>query len=230
MNALLRPSLILAVTVFLTACAPSERPASTQPVEVRRVVTSADAAYFANESTAPLAIATTALASPVLASLAVAPFTVERESTRDAILRTPQSSDVASISDSKSQLKAVGNRTGSPKLNGGNRAVVTAVVAAREQVPSLPLAVVAAAHPRAFTPEQMRVLVQLGESFLAETNPASLSAAVASVDNIAVTPEERWAISSVDSDDRFSAMFGHQAFNAMQLQRAREAYVEAKAR
>ncbi len=101
---------------------------------------------------------------------------------------------------------------------------------AREQSPPLPLAVVAAAHPQAFTPEQMRALVQLGESFLTETSPASPNAVTAVVTSPDPTPAERWEISANASDERFKAMFGYQAFNSMQLQRAREAYAEAKAK
>lgn len=95
----------------------------------------------------------------------------------------------------------------------------------REQSPPLPLAVVAAAYPQAFTPEQMRALVQIGESFLTETSPPTPDPVTDVVD---LTPAERWAVSAEASDERFKAMFGHQAFNAMQLQRARDAYAELK--
>lgn len=105
-----------------------------------------------------------------------------------------------------------------------------AVAIAREQSPPLPLAVVAAAYPQAFTPEQMRVLVQLGESFLTETTPTSPNAVTAVVASPELTPAQRWKISANASDDRFKAMFGYQAFNAMQLERAREAYAESKAK
>jgi hypothetical protein len=105
-----------------------------------------------------------------------------------------------------------------------------AAAIARDQSPPLPLAVVAAAHPQAFTPEQMRALVQLGESFLTETSPASPNAVTAVVTSPDLTPAERWEISANASDERFKAMFGYQAFNSMQLQRAREAYAEAKAK
>lgn len=101
---------------------------------------------------------------------------------------------------------------------------------AREQSPPLPLAVVAAAYPQAFTPGQMRVLVQLGESFLNETTPTSPNAVSAVVASPELTPAQRWKISANASDDRFKAMFGYQAFNAMQLERAREAYAESKAK
>jgi hypothetical protein len=105
-----------------------------------------------------------------------------------------------------------------------------AVAIAREQSPPLPLAVVAAAYPQAFTPGQMRVLVQLGESFLNETTPTSPNAVSAVVASPELTPAQRWKISANASDDRFKAMFGYQAFNAMQLERAREAYAESKAK
>lgn len=105
-----------------------------------------------------------------------------------------------------------------------------AVASAREQAPPVPLAVVAAAYPQSFTPEQMRALVQLGESFLTETSPMSPNAVTAVVASPDLTPAERWAMSAEASDERFKAMFGYQAFNAMQLQRAREAYAETKAK
>jgi hypothetical protein len=104
------------------------------------------------------------------------------------------------------------------------------VASAREQAPPVPLAVVAAAYPQSFTPEQMRALVQLGESFLTETSPMSPNAVTAVVASPDLTPAERWAMSAEASDERFKAMFGYQAFNAMQLQRAREAYAETKAK
>jgi hypothetical protein len=76
----------------------------------------------------------------------------------------------------------------------------------------------------------MRALVQLGESFLTETSPMSPNAVTAVVASPDLTPAERWAMSAEASDERFKAMFGYQAFNAMQLQRAREAYAETKAK
>ena len=76
----------------------------------------------------------------------------------------------------------------------------------------------------------MRALVQLGESFLTETSPTAPNAVTAGAGSPELTPAERWAISTNASDERFQAMFGHQAFNAMQLERAREAYAEAKAK
>ncbi|MCS6244266.1 MAG: hypothetical protein H2172_10470 [Opitutus sp.] len=126
---------------------------------------------------------------------------------------------------------STGGRTNTAAVAAAVAAVgAPAAAIAREQSPPLPLAVVAAAHAQSFTPEQMRALVQLGESFLTETSPTSPNAVTAVVASPDLTPAERWEISANASDERFKAMFGYQAFNSMQLQRAREAYAEAKAK
>ena len=123
---------------------------------------------------------------------------------------------------------STGGRTNTAAVAAAVAAVGAPTVAiAREQALSVPLAVVAATHPQSFTPEQMRALVQIGESFLTETSPTAPNAVTAVVASPDLTPAERWTISAEASDERFKAMFGYQAFNAMQLQRAREAYAEA---
>jgi hypothetical protein len=94
----------------------------------------------------------------------------------------------------------------------------------------LPLAVIASAQAQGFTPEQTRLLIRMGESFLADTAAgSSLTPQNLNGGGVPFSPAEIWEASTRASDERFRAMFGYQAFNAMQLQRAREAYAEAKA-
>ena len=131
---------------------------------------------------------------------------------------------------SESALPLRGSTSGRAKPAAVAEVGAPALAIAREQAQPLPLAVVAAAHAQAFTPEQMRALVQLGESFLMETSPTSSSAAIDAIAGSDLTPAERWTIRAQASDERFKAMFGYQAFNDMQLKRAREAYAEAKAK
>jgi hypothetical protein len=110
------------------------------------------------------------------------------------------------------------------------KAVGTSGAGSAEPVAELPLAVVAIAQAEGFTPEQMRVLIQMGESFLADTAAGSpLISLTPNGGGAPLTAAEIWEASTRASDERFRAMFGYQAFNAMQLQRARDAYAEAKA-
>ena len=108
-------------------------------------------------------------------------------------------------------------------------AVATAVAPA----PELPLAVVAAQHPELFTTNQAPVLLQLSEAFLAATSEAGAVDAPGAPPATSAAPAsnaERWVDAQTASDERFSSMFGYTAFNAMQLQRARETMSEALSR
>lgn len=89
----------------------------------------------------------------------------------------------------------------------------------------LPLAVVAAEHPRVFTAGQTAILSRLGEEFLVATEKASIlseRAPAASPASAATVADLEWNRAQVSSDDRFKAMFGYGAYNAMLLERTRE--------
>ena len=233
---------ILALTVFLTACAPTERPAASRPADA-----DAGAAGAVNGGGVARGAATTEPAA------VAAPMVVQSEGGRDAarspdqrapgapgvVATVPTGGDrrleLASRSqggqgDARSHAVPDRAETGATTSNGPAKMGVATVAAVRQPAPSLPLAVVAAAHPQAFTPEQTHALVQLGESFLAETAATSPTPVTTLGDaSPALTPEQIWAASTAASDERFKAMFGYEAFNSMQLKRAQDAYAEAKA-
>ena len=243
------PLLVLASTVFLTACAPTERADSRSPVEASAV--NADAA---SPSRSPARPATVGPMRPV-----VDPLMGKREPGRATELRATERSgasvgaaasaagfsaplgiperrtarDVGGATPLVIPSRRVGVRSdGSAALStrAGLKAVEKGGAVAIESSAALPLAVVASAHPNGFTPEQMRVLIQMGESFLADTGAgSSLTSLTPNGGGAPLSAAEIWEASTQASDERFRAMFGYEAFNAMQLQRAREAYAEAKA-
>ena len=239
MNSHQLSALILTLTVFLTACAPPERSTASHPAD-------AGAIGSLNGSGVARSDATTEPAA--VAAPAVVQFAAGRDAARSPDRRAPDAPGVgggAAVpagSDRRQELtsrnqgdarsRAVPDRTGTGATvsNGPAKVGGATVAAVRQPAPSLPLAVVAAAHPQAFTPEQTHALVQLGESFLAETAATSPTPVATPGDaSSALTPEQIWDASTAASDERFKAMFGYEAFNSMQLKRAQEAYAEAKA-
>ncbi len=248
------PLLVLASTVFLTACAPTERPATARPPEERAV----SAGSASEGSAAGNAGAASPSRTPVRAVSAGAvrpamdPVPGQRESVQNALSRTPERAgaltvalplranlerrpvraEVGAASAVAPRGRAGVSPAGATPLppNAAVKAVGTSGAGSAEPVAELPLAVVAIAQAEGFTPEQMRVLIQMGESFLADTAAGSpLISLTPNGGGAPLTAAEIWEASTRASDERFRAMFGYQAFNAMQLQRARDAYAEAKA-
>jgi hypothetical protein len=258
--------LVLPLGLLLTACAPSDRSSSTNPAAEAPSGVSGTVSAVRDEphrpstaSVLPLLAEDRDRVSEQLASKAGAtghetPQRILPSGTQEGT-RLRQGSGQELKVHGHAKTAAPGSRTEQDRtrvelrqppvgLSGGAATPSGVTVAggaggtnAREQSPPLPLAVVAAAYPQAFTPEQMRVLVQLGESFLNETSKptpdavtdevASPGPAPADAKVARRTPAQRWFTSAEASDERFKAMFGYSAFNAMQLARAREAYAEA---
>jgi len=121
---------------------------------------------------------------------------------------------------------------GAPLAAAGTAAASpSAVSTAAGPVLELPLAVVAAQNPAIIQPGQAAVLERLGNEFLAATEeiPAAANSPGAATVTPPATNEARWIDAQRDSDERFKAMFGYDAFNALQIIRAREAYAETQA-
>lgn len=248
MNASWLPPLVLASTVFLTACAPPEPADAQRPVDVPAVSAGAPSAVNAGSASPSHASARPATSGPVRP--VVEPVMVQRAELQPTE-RFGASAGPAFIPVPPGSLerRTTGEEVGaaarvSARGRGGVKPAVTAALTpptalkvaekggsgAAELAAPLPLAVVASAQAQGFTPEQTRLLIQMGESFLAETAAASsLTPQSLNGGGVPFSPAEIWEASTWASDERFRAMFGYQAFNAMQLLRAREAYAEAKA-
>ena len=254
------PSLVLVTTFFLTACAPPDRATSVRPPEERPVSPGAPSAVDAvNAGTASSSRAPARSVSAEPMRPAVDPVTGTHESGRPALFRTsgragaPAGGTAVALdagsprenAERRSARAEVGAaNTVGPRGSAGVSLVgatpllqATAVksvgangAGALDASAALPLAVVASAQAQGFSPEQTRVLIKMGEDFLADTAAGSaLTLLVPTAGAAPLTAAEIWAASTRASDERFRSMFGYQAFNAMQLQRARDAYAEAKA-
>lgn len=194
------------LVVFLTACAPPERVDSTRTSADRPAV--ADGAVRVTEVVTPARTTVSQNQSRAVASTLDSVPTAEAAPPVSRVAQTP-----ASVVKQRSAENV-------------NATDVTAAESVSTQ--PLPLAVVAAAYPQSFTAEQKQVLLQLGESFLAATAAPPVVSPTEALNEKTLTPAERWLVQTMESDERFKAMFGYEAFNAMQLQRAREAYEEGQ--
>lgn len=82
----------------------------------------------------------------------------------------------------------------------------------------LPLAVVASDYAAAYTPAQTEAMGRLAEDFLIATAPAAES--LAESGKPTRRAKSSWQRAQEENDARFQAMFGQDAFNAMQRERA----------
>jgi hypothetical protein len=86
----------------------------------------------------------------------------------------------------------------------------------------LPLVVIAAENAKTFYPEQVVMMRYLAEDFLAATESAPIPQGTSGPKRGRL-PKTDWERAVELSDARFQAMFGQDAFNAFQLERAAQA-------